>query len=184
MEDATYFTLTNHHFIQPANPGNSPVIAQGGTQAQTSTATCQYHQNYKIFHTCHLVDLALKQQKLKSFDPMYLESQKDPNTSYNNVPALQMIVELYDLYGDIDAVDLENITTRIKTPWQPTSPITTLFKQIKDALNFATAGNQSISNAQAINTAYLLIFATGHFPEECKQWQPKPPAQKTCHQWK
>lgn len=179
MEDATYHTLTGSHFVIPANPGNGPVIAVGATQAQIGAATRQYNQTYKCFHTCTRVDLALKQQIIKAFDSTFLESQKDPNTGYNNVSVLDMIVELYDLYGAIDAVDIENNAMKMKTPWQPTSPISSLFKQIEDALNFATAGGQPISNEQSINTAYLLIFATGHFSEECKQWNAKQPAQKT-----
>ena len=179
MNDATYQTLTNNPFVIPANPGNGPVIAANSTQAQIGAATRQYNQLYKCFHTCTRVDLALKQQIIQAFDSTYLESQKDPNTGYNNVSALGMITELYDLYGAIDAVDLENNAMRMKTPWQPTSPITVLFKQIEDGLNFATAGSQPISVEQSINTAYLLIFATGHFSEECKQWNAKPPVQKT-----
>ena len=41
------------------------------------------------------------------------------------------------------------------------------------------AGNQPISDAQLLNSAYAAVFHTGLYFDACKEWQSKPQAERT-----
>ena len=46
-------------------------------------------------------------------------------------------------------------------------------------MELADAGNQPFSPTQVVNTAYTLVFNTGLYFDECKDWDKKDPADKT-----
>jgi hypothetical protein len=78
------------------------------------------------------------------------------------------------VHGRITAHDLAENFTRFKTAWDPNSPFETLIEQIDDAVDFANAGGDPLSDQQQINTAYTLVFNTGVFSDACRKWRRKP----------
>ena len=67
--------------------------------------------------------------------------------------------------------------------YDPNQPIDTLFKQIEAAVEFAATGNAPFT-AQVVNKAFLLIFATGAYEDECKIWKRKTLATQTWNAFK
>ena len=56
-------------------------------------------------------------------------------------------------------------------PYDVTAPIETLWEQIEDAIEYAAAGNAPYSTPQVLNIAYDIIYKTGMFRDECKEWR-------------
>jgi hypothetical protein len=73
---------------------------------------------------------------------------------------------------------------RLNTSYDPNQPIETLLQQIQDARAFAVAGGQPYNAAMIVNVAYTLVFNTGLFPNDCRAWQSRAIAAKTCAQFK
>ena len=92
-----------------------------------------------------------------------------------------MLTHLYDNYGIITAVDIENNYEEMRTPYNPALPIESLFHQIEVTVEFAEAGKIPYEKAQVVSRAYLLILRTGLYQEACHDWDKQLDPDKT---WK
>ena len=63
--------------------------------------------------------------------------------------------------------------------WDPNSPFDCLIKQLEDGQDYAEDGGQPYTTEQLLCIAYTLIFKTGLYFEECKQWNNRPATEKT-----
>ena len=86
-----------------------------------------------------------------------------------------MISHLYVNYGTITAVDLIENERRMDTPFGQSGAIETYFDQIEDAVEFAEAGASPFTMIQITTKAFIQIFTTGLFKDECKAWNRLPP---------
>ena len=100
------------------------------------------------------------------------------HTGYMGVTTQQMLDHLYENYGIITAVDIEDNDTRMREPYNPTFPIETLFHQIELAVEYATAGKRPYQEDQVVSRAYLLVLRTGLYAEACRDWDKKTLADK------
>ena len=73
---------------------------------------------------------------------------------------------LYENYGVITVVDIEDNDTRMRKPYTPTFSIEALLHQIEIAVEYAAA-------VQVVSRAYLLVLQTGVYPEACRDWDKK-----------
>ena len=92
------------------------------------------------------------------------------HTGYVGVTTQQLLDHLYENYGVITAVDIEDNDTRMRESYNPTFPIETLFHQIELAVEYATAVKRPYQTAQVVSRAYLLVLQTGLYPEACHDW--------------
>ena len=72
----------------------------------------------------------------------------------------------------------------MKAGYDVNLPIETLFRQIENAINYAAAGNTPYSPAQVLAIAYQIVFQTGIFADDCREWKRRAPAYKTWPQFK
>ena len=63
-------------------------------------------------------------------------------------------------------------------------PTKALIDQVEGAVDYTMAGNTSYTPLQAAGIAYQLIFQTGMFTDNCKQWKRRDPANKTWTKFK
>jgi hypothetical protein len=121
----------------------------------------------------------LKKQINSGFEPMYLDILNDKIVGYANISARDMLDHLFETYGNITAVDLEINFEHMDRAWDPQQHVESLFKQIKDCVDYSEAGGVLIGNPQQINVGYAKIFATGHFMSACRRWNEKVTVEKT-----
>ena len=86
-----------------------------------------------------------------------------------------MIYHLYVNYGTITSVDLIENEKRMDTPFNQSGAIETYFDQIEDAVEFAEAGASPFTMIQITTKAFIQMFTTGLFKDECKAWNRLPP---------
>ena len=91
-----------------------------------------------------------------------------------------MISHLYVNYGTITAVDLIENERRMDLPFDQSGAIEKYFNQIKDAVEFAESGASPFTMVQITTKAFIQMFSTGLFKDECKAWNRLPPV---LHDW-
>jgi hypothetical protein len=121
----------------------------------------------------------LKKQIISVFEPMYLDILNDNMVGYANISARGMLDHLFEIYGNIIAVNLEINFEHMHQAWDLQQPVETLFKQIQDCVDYSEAGGVLIGHPQQINVRYAKIFAIGHFMSACRRWNKKPTIEKT-----
>ena len=176
---AVYQAVTGAVFTRPNNPGAAPVINPAATQAQIGVITRQYNADNKQYLETVRTDQALKQQLLGAVENIYIESLRNQYTGFTTVTTLALLTHLYDTYGQISALDLDENERKMKTRYDPNQPIDTLFRQVDTAVEVAATAAAPFTQQQILNTAFILIFAMGAYEEECKEWQRRAAAYKT-----
>ena len=179
LNPATYVQLAGVAFMRPVNPGTTPTIPAGSTGETVRRIERQHKETLRSYHEVNRTDAALKQQFLNAFDTMYLKALKQPHIGFSNRTVMELIQHLYDNYGQISQMDLDNNATRMKMPYDITTPIENLFEQIYEAVEYATNAHTPFTTEQLLATAYLLIFQTGQLERACEEWDAKTQANKT-----
>lgn len=179
LQDRTYTTLTGVPFILPTNPGTVPNIPAGSSGPQISQFESAHKEELREWQETTRADQALQQQLLSVFDEEYLRGLRNMHMGYVGVSTNTMLQHLYDNYGVITAVDIEDNDTTMRAEYDPSQPIEVLFHQIETAVEFAEAGNRPYDPKQVVSRAYLLILKTGLYAEACKDWENKTEPQKT-----
>ena len=77
------------------------------------------------------------------------------------------------MYAEIKPSNIEENEKRMKTAYDVDLPIENFFDQIKDAIDFASAGNSPFTPVQVVNTAFNIISSIGMFQDDFKLWKQK-----------
>ena len=96
-----------------------------------------------------------------------------------NQPIHAILHHLFKNYGNITPLELEHNDTKMRSNWGPHSPFDCLIKQIEDGQDYTEDGGQPYTTEQLLCIAYTLVFKTGLYFEECKQWNNHPATEKT-----
>ena len=96
-----------------------------------------------------------------------------------NQPICAILHHLFENYGNTTPLELEDNDTKMRSNWDPNSHFDCLIKQIEDGQDYAEDGGQPYTTEQLLCIAYTLIFKTGLYFEECKQWNNCPATEKT-----
>ena len=134
IDRTTYETLSDVVFVEPPNPGPVPEIPANATARQATDFRANHAENLRIFNQYIKTDKALKSQIIKAVDDLYLKTLKNRITGYANVSTRQMLDHLYASYASLTPQDLQSVDSAMKQPYDPHTPIETLFDQIEDAV--------------------------------------------------
>ena len=117
------------------------------------------------------VDKALKQQLLGCINKIYYRILPNRHTGYAIVFRRQIITYLYAQYGNITPQDLQENITKMKTPFDVSLRIETLYDQIEDGIDLSDAEQTPYTAEQVVAIIYSLVFATGSFPDAYREWK-------------
>jgi hypothetical protein len=179
LSTASYATLSPTPFIEPANPGTTPIIPPLATAAIIGQTVRDHEENLRIWRQYNNVNAALKQQLISAISNIYIRTLQDRHTGFANVSTRELIEHLLRTYGNITPTDLAENDLRFKAAYDPAEPIETLYSQLEDAMDYADAGANAYTPNQVVSNAYTLVFNTGMFPEACRDWRKLPAADKT-----
>ena len=126
----------------------------------------------------------LKNQLLSALDDIYVCALKDRHVRYMNQSICTVLTHLFDNYGNITPLELEDNDTKMRTTWDQNSPFDCLIKQIEDGQDYADDGSQPYTAEQLLRIAYTLVFKTGLYFEDCKVWNACPTAARTWDNFK
>ena len=138
--------------------------------AQMVEIVRQYKEQLKAYRKVENTELALKSQLIEVFDDTYFRGLRNRHTGFYGISYLQMIAHLYNNYGMITALDIIENEKRMDKPYNPSEAIETYFEQVEDAVEFAEASNSPFTSTQIVTKAFIQIFASGLYKDECRRW--------------
>ena len=125
------------------------------------------------------MDKALNQQLLGVVKYVYVRSLKKKDIGYRIHTYLEVIYYLKVKKGKITATELNLNTARINMPYNINELFESIIDQIDTSIDFAYNRNVPYIPERFMNTAYNLIFVTGHFTNACRRWNHNPEVDKT-----
>lgn len=161
---------------------NSPAVPNHGAAAAAHTianANLRYTTNLKTFETCTTVARALKHQILEAVPTFTIEALEDDIYGYNNVLVREIVTHLETAYGTISEDDLAENQALMESAWDPDTPTEHVFARANKCRQFATAGNDAISDATSIRLCLAAFEKSGVMQEAIKDWRKKPAADRT-----
>ena len=199
LSDATYSALTNTApFIRPVHPGVLSVTVPSTTEVATRTATLTgitstqvsnvtianqkaiHDENLRLYHECHTVEKALRQQIIDSIHSDCLEALRNRETCMINNPISVIIAFLQQSYGKITEQEFYEKEDDIKNfRYDPELPVDTVFNRIDKFQAMCKLTENSKSDRQLVSLAYFIFSNTDIFMNALKKWNKKTIAQKT-----
>ena len=134
IQQKTYETLTGSPFVKHTNPGTHPSYPTGILVETAAGILCQHKLNQVPFHTMHDTDLALTEKIINAFDGLYLKGIEIRHVKFLGVPLLDIIQHLYDNYGTLNQVDINDNYNKMSEHYDPPLPIEVLFDQIEEGV--------------------------------------------------
>jgi hypothetical protein len=135
-----YNTLSATPFVAPLNPGNAPVFPEGSQGPQIANIRTVFTDATAAFNKYNAVCNAISALIIEAIDPMYLATLRLPYVGLGSRTPLELLSHLYANYAKITTSDLDKNDATMKLPCDVNLPIESLFKQIDDAIEYASAG--------------------------------------------
>ena len=207
INDTDYKTVNNNvSFTPPTTPGptqtmpparsvatRSATAATEGdaTTAATNTtnetnrilqfqqATRDHEKTTNTWTYYQGATTALRNLIINNIDEDYIAEHNNTLTGFKLVTPTTLLNHIKDNYGAVEPKQLQENEATLDTPWDPSTPIATLYKRIEDCKLFAEAGDEPLSDKKVLRAALLAIEATGLYNLSCDTWNEKPKTTKT-----
>ena len=137
---AVYTTLSIIEFVPPVNPGPEPRFPTGATGAVISDLRYLHTEATKIFTEYKNTEKSLCQLLLASTDKLYVRSLRHKYIGYRKTATRALLDHLYSTYANISASVHQYNDKRLRAPYDSNQPFETLIDQVKNAVNYASAG--------------------------------------------
>ena len=138
-----------------------------------------YNQQRQENDLYNVATSVLRKLILTNVADRYICKLKYERTLYAQVTPLQLMTHLWDKYGAVDIADLDKNDNRMRAPWNPPTPIETLFEQLTQGKKFAEKGGETIPDSTLIKLGFQNIQKTGLFDKPCEKWRKKPTTAQT-----
>ena len=179
LSPATYTTISQTAFIEPAYPGQHPAIPGGTSAANTSAIIRRHTEDTRQWCEFKNVSTALKNQLLSTVEDIYVRGLRDRHVGYMNQSIRHLLTHLFENYSNITQLELEDNDTKMRSLWDPNSPFDCLVQQLEDGQDYADDGGKLFTTDQLRRIAYTFVFKTGLYFEDCNAWNAKPNNEKT-----
>jgi hypothetical protein len=151
----------------------------GNTAAQVANAKANYATALEVYNTAHSLEKQLKNQLIKAVPNLFIGELEHPAHGYAQVTTLDILTHLMTNYGRLTAEDLTENLERINRPWDPDTPIETVFNNVAECRQLAAAGEDPITEATAVRIILQAFHNSSLFEHAVREWRNKPEAQKT-----
>ena len=107
------------------------------------------------------VERILIQQIVNALDDKFLKKLWDRTTNRIIIKILEILIYLFDTYGDISPQEMANLRERIeKMNFDPTEPVEEILTEINNYAEIAAIGNDPMTNTQKCKIAYIILLNT------------------------
>jgi hypothetical protein len=150
VDEATHLAITQHQFVKPTRPPQTPSIWEFSTPAGVAITLQRHATLLREWTNYNNTKKEIRKQLIDAIPRDLIEELSDPDSEFNNVTPLQIMQHLYTNYGKITPDMLRNNLDKLNEPWNPTEPINNLWKQVKECRDFAKKGKEEIPESQVI----------------------------------
>jgi hypothetical protein len=121
----------------------------------------------------------IKAQMIQAVPPLYLEALNHEQVGFANATPQRIMEHLMTTFGVITEIDLENNLQEIRAPWNPDTPIHSVFARGTMCRKFASEGGDAISDATYTRILLHIFHQSGVLETAIDEWAKKPQAQRT-----
>jgi hypothetical protein len=114
----------------------------------------------------------------------YLASLHGVAHGFAGRSVLDVLTELYRLFGSISAQKVNAMLHKMTEPVDPNAPISIAFKRIDDAAKYIAASGRAVAPNTIVNAAETVLMQTGRYKDAFRRWIPQDSTQKTYHHLK
>ena len=174
-----YATLLVTQAVPPPNPGATLVVPVGTTRPEAvsiryahdaATLTCNTFQN--VYH-------ALRQQRMGAVEENCVRVKHRPHQGCSGSSTLDLLTRLYKTYTIISNAEWIANNKRFRKAYSPTDPIEVIWRQIDDPVAYPNAGSTPYSTKQVVDNTYQIVFNTGIFAADFREWNKRAAVDKT-----
>jgi hypothetical protein len=122
---------------------------------------------------------ALRNLIINNIDEDYIAKHNNALTGFRLVTPAELLNHIKVNYGEVEPRQLKDNEIALDAPWDPSTPIVTLYKRIEDCKLFAEAGEEPLPDKKILRAALLAIESTGLYNLACDNWSEKPSTTKT-----
>ena len=178
LSPTAYVTIAATPFQELNYPGQHPTIPAGTNAANTSAIIRCHTKDLQQWQECKNVITALKNQLLSAIDNIYVHALKDCHGGYMNQTIHAILNHLFENYGNIAPLELEDNDTKMRSNWTPTVPLTVSSSKLKmdKTMPKMVVNHTPPNNFSTLPT--LSSSKTGLYFKECKQWNSHPATEK------
>ena len=170
-----YNLYSNRPFNRPADPGEAPNYGDVAISAtERARILAEYEANKSHFMNMETMEANLIAQLLGAFDPTYFETLLVGPTGYGQRTLHEYIDCLIRFYGHLTPRDHEDNHNNMRKPYDPSTPITTIFTQIQKGQEIASHDNMQFNIPQLVTVGEGLIINCGAYKDEFKSWRQIP----------
>jgi hypothetical protein len=166
-----YLARARVPFIIPTHPGIQPAVRDGAS-ASIIHEVQRTHKvavdNFKLYQS---VRTALVQQIIAAVETTYLSALYDVDFGYSDVDPREMLTHLKTQYAILTIKEIEENRAKLSEPWDVTSPIESLWKNIAEIQRVAVSVNQPISDDAVLALTLPMIRRTGVFGTAITAWE-------------
>ena len=177
-----YATISSTPFTPPKNPGSIPdaTVLSTCTSAKDIAAIHANHDlSVKLYEEFMAADRLSLKLITNAVDDIFTVSLANEYTVYAGVTTKDVLKHLNDEYSNIDDPQLSANLVNIGAPYDPNTPIETLWTTISDAVAFAKAGKSKFPPKQILTAAVTAVSASGVFIDDIKDWRKLPASDQT-----
>ena len=139
----------------------------------------EHEKRKQEYDTCTAVSNILKNQIVDAIKGPYLRELRERRFGYLNTTPMDMLDHLFDRYGNLTAIDIQESKTRFNEPFNPDDPIAVYFQKLEDEQQVSADGGVPVSHEMLMQTALFAFYTSGIFIDACKRWEDMAPANKT-----
>ena len=151
-------------WVDPVHPGANPVLPAAPTGPQITEAHRIHKQREDEFLHFKQTEAALRNCILAAVPPHCIDTLDDELFGFSAVTPRDLLELLTTNYALVTQDDLIANQASLDTPWDPATPLTTLWTQLRKAQTFAAA-HDPISNDSLMRSALKNLEASGVFIE-------------------
>ncbi len=160
-------------YVTPINPGINPIFAAGATPAEIAEAVRQHEEALREWYEYDAMQKALKKQIMGAVDLKFINPLRG-TAGFNRITVRRMLEYLFEKYGTLTNVELNQNDKEMKKEWNPTDPFETIIMQIDDCIAFAEGAERPYSDEQIMDTAYTIVQKTGLYTQDLREWDRLP----------
>jgi hypothetical protein len=179
MPDNEYVLISNGGTPYNAPAGPPPVPAYAGAAAIVATMQENYHREVKEYEEYQDLLNQTKAMMLLAIPKVYTGALAHPQLGYANATPKAILTHILSKYGEITERDLVDNTNLLKAPWDPDTPIENVFDNGNFCRDFATEGEDPISDATYTRILVEIFDKSGVLEKAVEDWEKKSKAEKT-----
>ena len=175
-----YTLVTGHDFTPHQNPGSLPTFPANPTQPQIAQVSATHKEALRLWREQHTLIKALKKQLTNAFKAKNFKEIEDTYTGFNNINIQDIFTYLFDRFGDVTPLELEEAEKSMNEPFNPNEPFGLFVSNIEEAVDIAEAAGCPYTPQQIISKALTNVVKAQALPDiAIRDWRHKNATDKT-----